>query len=91
MATRSEEQRLERRIAELYGNDSQFAAARPDQAMSAAIDRPGLRLPQIIHTVMTGYADRPALGDRAVELLSDPATGRTSAELMPRFATVSYG
>ena len=91
MATRSEEQRLERRIAELYGNDSQFAAARPDQAMSAAIDRPGLRLPQIIHTVMTGYADRPALGDRAVELLSDPATGRTSAELMTRFATVSYG
>jgi fatty acid CoA ligase FadD9 len=91
MSTDTREERLERRIADLYATDQQFAAARPDQAISAAIDQPAVRLPQIVKTVMEGYADRPALGQRAVELIKDPATGRTSVELLPRFDTLSYG
>ena len=39
---------------------------------------------------MEGYADRPALGQRAVEYVTD-ASGRTTAELLPRFDTISYG
>ena len=38
---------------------------------------------------MTGYADRPALGQRAVEFVTD-ASGRTVAELQPRFDTLTY-
>jgi fatty acid CoA ligase FadD9 len=38
---------------------------------------------------MEGYAERPALGQRAVHLVEDTATGRTSLELLPRFETVS--
>ena len=83
-------ERLARRIAELYATDAQFAAARPDNAVSAAIEQPGLRLPQVVQTVMEGYADRPALGQRAVELVTDPQTGRTSAHLLPRFDTITY-
>ena len=84
------EARLERRIADLYSDDAQFAAARPDEAVSAAANDPGLRLPDVIRTVMDGYADRPALGQRAVEFVTD-ASGRTVAELQPRFDTLTYG
>jgi fatty acid CoA ligase FadD9 len=84
------EERLERRIADLYITDQQFAGARPSEAVTAAIEEPGLRLPQLLRTVMEGYADRPALGQRAVRFVADPETGRTSLELLPRFETVTY-
>ena len=90
MSTDTREERLARRIADLYANDRQFADARPSEAISAAIERPGLRLPQIVRTVMEGYADRPALAQRAVQFVNDPQTGRTSVELLPRFETTSY-
>ena len=90
MSVDTREERLARRIADLYANDRQFADARPSEAITAAIDQPGLRLPQIVRTVMEGYADRPALGQRAVQFVNDPQTGRTSVELLPRFETTSY-
>ena len=86
MPTEPREERLVRHIVDLYLNDQQFADARP----SAAIAEPEMRLNQIVRTVMAGYADRPALGQRAVRFLNDPETGRTSLELLPRFETVTY-
>ncbi|MBV8182428.1 MAG: AMP-binding protein, partial [Mycobacterium sp.] len=91
MSIETQEERLERRIAELTVNDPEFAAARPDEAVSAAIDRAGTRLPQVAKAVLEGYSDRPALGQRAVELVKDPQTGRTAAKLLPWFDTVTYG
>ena len=90
MSTDTREERLARRIADLYANDRQFADARPSEAITAAIDQPGLRLPQIVRTVMEGYADRPALAQRAIQFVNDPQTGRTSVDLLPRFETTSY-
>ncbi len=75
----------------LAANDPQFAAARPDEAVSAAVENAGTRLPQVVKAVLEGYPDRPALGQRAVELVKDPQTGRTSAKLLPWFDTISYG
>ena len=85
------DERLERRIAHLKATDPQFAAASPDEAISVAIERPELRLAHLVATVLDGYADRPALGARAVEFTTDADTGRTTAELLPRFQTISYG
>src|SRR6476646_386688 len=90
MSTDTREERLERRIADLYAYARQFADARPSEAISAAIDQPGLRLPQIVRTVMEGYAERPALAQRAIKFVNDPQTGRTSVDLLPRFETTSY-
>jgi fatty acid CoA ligase FadD9 len=90
MSTDLREERLARRIADLYGHDQQFADARPSDAITAAIEQPGLRLAQIVQTVMEGYAERPALGQRAVRFFTHPETGRTSLELRPVFETVSY-
>ncbi|MCA2320189.1 AMP-binding protein, partial [Mycobacterium intracellulare] len=86
----SREERLARRIAELSAADPQFAAAQPSAAVTAAIQQPGQRLTQVIQTVMQGYRERPALGQRAIEFVSDPQTGRTSLELLPRFETITY-
>ena len=91
MSTEMREERLARRIAELYARDQQFADARPCEAISEAIDDPGLRLRDIVRTVMDGYTDRPALAQRAVQFVEDPKTGRTLLELLPRFETITYG
>ena len=90
MSTDTREQRLARRISDLYATDQQFADARPSEAVAHAIEALELRLPQVVQTVIDGYADRPALGQRAVQFVVDPATGRTSAELLPRFDTITY-
>ncbi|MGH3373303.1 MAG: AMP-binding protein, partial [Actinoallomurus sp.] len=81
--------RLERRIEELTATDPQFAAAAPSPTVVAALEQPGLRLPQVVRTVLEGYADRPALGQRAVEFVKDQ-TGRTALELLPRYETITY-
>ena len=79
-----------RRVEGLSANDPQFAAARPIPAVTAALEQPGLRLRQIVQTALEGYADRPALGQRAVEFVKDPKTGRTSLEVLPHFETITY-
>src|ERR1700751_1604913 len=90
MSTITREERLARRVEDLSANDPQFAAARPIPAVAAALEQPGLRLPQIVATVLEGYADRPALGQRGVEFVKDPKTGRTVAELLTHFETITY-
>jgi fatty acid CoA ligase FadD9 len=84
------QERLARRVARLYATDAQFAEARPIESLTAAIEQPGLRLPRIMSTVMAAYAERPAVGERAVNLTTDPETGRTSVELLPWFETITY-
>ncbi|MEB3031142.1 carboxylic acid reductase [[Mycobacterium] nativiensis] len=86
--TRTE--RLTGRIAGLYATDAQFRAAQPNPDVIAAARRPGLRLAQVLQTLADGYADRPAVGERAREAVTDPVTGRTTARLLPRFETISY-
>ncbi len=90
MPIETRDERLERRIADLRTSDPQFTAAAPDDAVSAAIERPDVRLAELVQTVFNGYADRPALGARAVEFSTDADTGRTTARLLPRFDTITY-
>jgi fatty acid CoA ligase FadD9 len=89
MSISTREKRFARRLEDLNANDAQFAAAKPSEAIAEAINQPGLRLPQVIQTLMEGYADRPALGQRAVRFVTDPS-GRTSCELLPGFETITY-
>src|SRR6476661_8441182 len=79
-----------RRIEDLSANDPQFAAAKPSPVVAAALALPGLRLPRIVATALDGYADRPALGQRAVKFVKNPETRRTSLEVLPHFETLTY-
>ncbi|MUM17155.1 carboxylic acid reductase [Mycobacterium sp. CBMA271] len=83
-------ERLSRRIETLRESDPQFRDTRPDPAVAQAVLRPGLHLSEAIATLMTGYAERPALGERARELVADD-DGRATLRLLPRFDTITYG
>jgi fatty acid CoA ligase FadD9 len=81
---------LARRTAELLAADPQAAAALPDPEVVRQATRPGLRLAERVDAILSGYADRPALGQRSFHIVKDPITGRSSAELLPKFDTISY-
>ena len=83
------EARLQYRFQQLTSGDAQLIAARPDPSITAALNAPGVVLADVIRVAMTGYADRPALGQRAIEFVKN-ADGRTIAELAPRFDTLTY-
>jgi len=85
----SQESRRRKRFDRLIADDAQFAAARPDPRVTQAVADPDVRLTDLIRTVMTGYADRPALGQRAVDFVTG-ADGRTRSVLRPWFDTLTY-
>ena len=58
------EARRQSRFEKLSSSDTQFIAAQPDPAVSARMNGPGMLLTDVIRTVINGYADRPALGQR---------------------------
>src|SRR6516165_9437494 len=83
-------ERLARRRERLYLDDEQFRITKPDEQVAAAARAPGLRIAEVMATVLQGYSSRPALGQRAREIVTDPATGRSTLRFLPRFETVSY-
>ncbi|MUM17156.1 carboxylic acid reductase [Mycobacterium sp. CBMA271] len=83
-------QRLGDRVRRLFAEDPQFRAAKPDTGVDAAVEVPGLRLAQVVATIMDGYAERPALGHRAQDLVTDD-NGQSTLHPLPEFETVTYG
>jgi fatty acid CoA ligase FadD9 len=84
------QQRLTQRIEQLYANDPQFRAATTLPRVTDAAHQPGLRLWNVAQEYLSGYADRPALGQRACEVRHDDTTGRTTTELLSGFHTITY-
>ena len=80
-----------KRLEKLLAEDKQFIATLPSPAVIAAKTKPGLRVAQIVQIVMEGYADRPAIGQRAHEITTDPKSGRTSLRILDRFETYTFG
>jgi fatty acid CoA ligase FadD9 len=79
---------LARRVRELYATDPEFAAAAPILEVCEAITVPGVRLAEIVRILSDRYADRAALGQRAVKFVQD-AAGRTATQLLPAFDTIT--
>ncbi|MFE3194239.1 carboxylic acid reductase [Nocardia sp. NPDC059240] len=70
--------------------DEQIRVAMPNPEVAEAARRPGLGLAQVAATLMEGYAERPAIGERATEIVLD-ADGRRTRRLLPEYRTISYG
>lgn len=89
-ATRARlEANRERRIAELMAAEPELIDRMPLPEVREATAEPGLPLAEIIKRTLAGYADRPALGERAKEFVS--VDGRTEMRLLPHFITITYG
>ncbi|MGW1728879.1 carboxylic acid reductase [Streptomyces sp. NPDC002306] len=82
--------REERRAARLCAGDQELRDVLPRESVAQAIRRPGQSIASMAAMVMDAYADRPALGERAREAVTDPATGRTELRLLPRFDMITY-
>lgn len=67
MPHRDRAKQMAARVAKLNATDHEFAAARTELKVCAAIAAPEARLANVMRIV----ADRPAMGQRAVELLTD--------------------
>ncbi|MEV1064383.1 carboxylic acid reductase [Streptomyces sp. NPDC050263] len=82
-----------RLVAELSARDPQYRRAMPLPSVGAAVRDVGQAqvLSRTVATIMDGYAERPAMAERATEPVTDPASGRTSLRLLPEFRTVGYG
>ncbi|WP_067669956.1 carboxylic acid reductase [Nocardia miyunensis] len=91
MAEKEREQRLIHRVDHLYATDPQFRAAAPLPEVTAAAHEPGLRLWDVVQEYLNGYADRPALGQRAREVRRDEATVRRTTTLLSGFDMITYG
>lgn len=89
-AAQDQWERLTQRRERLYAQDAQFCASKPDEQIAAAARAPGLRIAEVMATVLQGYADRPALGQRVRDVVTDPVTGHSTLTFLPRFETVSY-
>ncbi len=50
-----------------------------------------MRLARVMADIMEQYAERPALGERAKELVKEAGTGRTRIGLLPRYDMTTYG
>ena len=48
------------------------------------------RIAEVMAIVMDGYAGRPALGERARDVVTDPQTGQSRIHYLPRFETITY-
>ncbi|MFI5781951.1 carboxylic acid reductase [Nocardia sp. NPDC051570] len=81
---------LDRHVADLVARDEQVRDAQPIASVGDAVAAPELGLAQVVATIMEAYADRPALGQRAVEFITEE-TGRRRGTLLPQFDTVTYG
>ncbi|SHN18997.1 carboxylic acid reductase [Streptomyces yunnanensis] len=88
-ATRTQlEAHRKRRIAELLSAEPGLVDLKPLPEVFEATAERGLRLSEIIKRTLAGYADRPALGERAKEFV--PVAGRTEMRLLPHFRTLTY-
>src|SRR5271154_6406052 len=79
-----------RDVLAMARTDPQLNELIPDPAVTAAISESSLSYAQVIATALNGYAKRPAMGQRAYEVVFDPSTDRRQRKYLPRFETITY-
>ncbi|MTL14766.1 AMP-binding protein [Nocardia seriolae] len=86
------ERLLQAEVAKLFEKvlaDEQVRVAMPLPEVSEAARQPGLGLARAVEVLMVGYAERPAIGERAAEIVTG-ADGRRIRRLLPEYRTITY-
>ena len=64
-------ERVARRRERLYAEDEQFRITKPDDDIAATTRVRGQRIGEVMAKVLQGYTDRPALGQRVREIVTE--------------------
>lgn len=83
--------RYEEKVLDLVKTDPQLKLMMPKPSICEALKQPGLSLERVIETVLEGYAERPALGERDYEIVQDKTSGHYLRRYLPSFTTMTYG
>ena len=82
-------ERMTARLEQLMASDEQLRAMKPLPEVNEAARAEGLTFAERVDTILSGYADREALGMRDYNIVSR-ADGRKEKEYLPAFATITY-
>ncbi len=88
MLSQAQTERLTTLVTDLLGNDPQFRAALPIESAAKAVLQHGISLAELMAVVAEGYADRPALAQRAMSVVTNGT--RQLRVALPRYETISY-
>jgi len=78
------------RAAVMIEQDPALGSHVPIASVSAASLADGMRCPDILAHICRAYSERPALGSRSYEIVTDQATGANILRFLPSFETVTY-
>lgn len=84
-------EKLARRVGDLLTNDPEFTAALSSPDVAKSVLQPDIGLAGVMRTVAEGYAERPALGQRATAIRESADGSGRVLEILPRFDMVTYG
>ncbi|MSV82417.1 MAG: AMP-binding protein, partial [Actinobacteria bacterium] len=82
--------RYAQRVLGMAETDTELQALLPDLDVLERVTAKGQLFEQVIEHALSGYGDRPALGERDVEVVVESVTGRNVRGYLPSFHTVSY-
>ena len=83
----SEKKRYVLRMLDMMENDPQIKELKPNPEVRTAICAEPT-LDRMIDAALTGYSDRPALGERAYEMITE--NGINQRNYLPSFKTITY-
>lgn len=78
------------RLMDLAQRDRYIGDRMPELSIWDAATKEGLSQDKVIDTFLDGYAERPALGERAYEIQTNETTREKVRQYLPDFDTVTY-
>ena len=78
------------RVNELADADPSLKALTPDLTVAKPLRDGSLPADKIVEGLLTGYANRDALAERAYDIVEEDGTGKTIRAYKPEFSTTTY-
>ena len=86
----SPKKRYALRLVELAKQDPQVGALYPDKSLFEKAKEKDLPLDRTMDLFLEGYSDRPALGERQYDVITDESTGETQRKYQAAYSTITY-
>lgn len=78
------------RVKKLAEAEPALKALTPDSAVAKPLREESVPMDKVAEGLLLGYADRPALGERAYDVVQDQESGKTVRVYKPEYETTTY-